>query len=259
MIRSLKNSAAGINALQSRIDAAAGNIAGVNTDAYKAEKPTFSDLVYEKMADSGRPVKASGENKPAAGSGSRQVAVLRDFSQGDLRETGRETDLAISGKGFFRVQLPDDSTAYTRNGNFRVNAEGQLVTQDGYLVYPEVDLPEGYKEILVDKNGKIQVTGADGSATDVADLNIYNFVNPSGLRPMGGNLFAATDESGPEEEGLPGQEGLGQLVQKSLESSNVDLASEMTGIMESQRAYQMNARALRMADDMWGMANNLRK
>ncbi len=258
MIRSLQNSAAGINAQQARIDVAAGNVAGVNTDAYKGQRPSFADLVYEKMADSGRPVRATGK-KPVHGSGSRQAAVIRDFSQGTLRETGRETDLAISGKGFFKVLMPNGSAAYTRCGNFSLNAGRELVTQEGYRIYPEVVLPEGCREIMVDRNGKIRTRGADGRIADLVDLTIYDFVNPESLKPIGGNLFAATDGTGPEEEGVPGQGGFGEIVQKSLESSNVDLALEVTELLESQRAYQMNARALRMTDEIWGMANNLRK
>ncbi len=258
MIRSLYNSASGINVQQARMDIGAGNIAGVNTDGYKGEKPSFADLVYEKMSDSGRPVPVSGK-RPLHGSGSRVVAVARVFQQGVLRETGREADLAISGRGFFKVSLPDGSIAYSRDGNFRLNADRELVTQEGYRLYPEVTLPEGYREMLVDKNGKIRVSSADGTVAELMDITICDFPNPSALRSLGGNLYRAAAEAGTEEEGVPGQNGLGEIVQKSLESSNVDLAVEMTGLLESQRAYQLNARALRMADEMWGMANNLRK
>lgn len=258
MIRSLQNSAAGINTQQARIDTTASNIAGVNTDAYKREKPSFTDLVYEKMADSGRPVSAPGK-KPLQGSGSRVAAVTRSQDQGVLRETGRETDLAINGRGFFKILMPDGSVSYTRNGNFKLNADRELVTGEGYKLYPEVTLPEEYQEMIVDKNGKFRVRGADGSVSELLDLTVYNFINPAGLKPLGRNLYAATEEAGPEEEGTPGQEGFGEIVQKSLESSNVDLTVEMTELLESQRAYQMNARALKMADEMWGMANNLRK
>ncbi|MCL6611821.1 MAG: flagellar basal-body rod protein FlgG [Peptococcaceae bacterium] len=258
MIRSLHNSAAGINSQQARIDSTARNITGVNTDAYKSERPSFADLVYQRMADSGKPVRKTG-NDPVHGTGSRQVAVVKNFEQGIIRETGRETDLAIKGRGFFRVILPDGGAAYTRYGNFNLNANRELVTEDGYQLDPGVVLPEGYQELLVDKNGKIRVREEDGEVTDLLDLTIYNFVNPAGLKPLGDNLFAATEEAGPEEEGVPGQDGFGEIVQKSLESSNVDLAVEMTELLESQRAFQLNARALRMADEMWGLANNLRK
>jgi len=258
MIRSLRNSASGINAQQARLDTTANNMSGLNTDSYKSQRTSFSDLLYSKISDSGRPVLPPGE-KLLQGSGSREVLNKANFDQGDLRETGRETDLAISGRGFFKVLLSDGSTAYTRNGNFNINAGKELVTQDGDRFYPEIVLPEGSQEITVDKNGKVRVRDAEGNITDLMDITIYGFVNPNGLKPLGKSLYAATDAAGPEEEGTPGEGGFGEVIQKNLESSNVDLASEMADMMESQRNYQMNARALKMADDMWGIANNLRK
>ncbi|MCL6477594.1 MAG: flagellar basal-body rod protein FlgG [Peptococcaceae bacterium] len=258
MIRSLKNSAAGINVQQARIDITANNIAGVNTDGFKSARPSFADLVYSKMSGSGRPVKANGAN-PLHGAGSRPVGSFRNFDQGVLRETGRETDLAIEGAGFFKVLLPDGSAAYTRNGNFRLNADRELVTDDGYKFYPEITVPEECQELTVDVNGKVRAKDAEGQFTDLADIAIYSFVNPEGLQPLGGNLYAATEAAGPEEEGIPGRDGYGKIIQRSLESSNVDIAVEMTELLESQRAYQINARALRLSDEMWGLANNLRK
>lgn len=259
MIRSLKNSAAGINAQQNRIDVTANNIAGVNTDGYRAERASFADLVYTKMSGSGRPVKDSGI-KPLSGSGARQVAAFRNFEkQGMLRETGRETDLAINGRGFFKVTLPDGTAAYTRNGNFRLNAERELVTDDGHKFYPDITLPDGAVEVTVDKNGRVSVKDDRGQVTDITDITIYAFTNPEALLPLGRNLYAAVEAAGPEEEGVPGQEGFGEIIQKSLESSNVDLTVEMTELVESQRAYQINARALRLSDELWGLANNLRK
>jgi len=257
MIKSLQNSAAGINSQQSRIDATASNVAGVNTDTFKRQRVSFSDLVYEKLAGSGLPVKPGAD--PAQGSGSRQVAVLRNFDQGVLRETGRETDLAVSGRGFFKLTLPDGRTAYTRYGGFKVSAQGELVSEEGYSLYPGVVLPQGFQEVMVDRNGKISARGADGEVSELADLTLSNFINPAALEPLGGGLFAATDQAGPEEEVVPGQNGLGEIIQKNLESSNVDLAAEMTELLESQKAYQVNARALRTSDEIWSMANNLRK
>jgi flagellar basal-body rod protein FlgG len=258
MIKSLQNSVSGINTQQTRIDSIANNIAGVNSDAFKKERPSFSDLIYKKMSDAGRPVSAPPENI-LNGAGAREAVLLRDFEQGLVRETGRETDLAINGKGFFKVLRPDGSEAYTRCGNFKLNAERELVTEDGYRLYPETALPEGYQELLVGRNGKVTVREADGRSADLMDITIYNFVNPSGLEPLGRNLYAATSEAGTEEEGVPGQGGFGEIVQRSLESSNVDITVEMTEMLESQRAYQLNARALKVSDEMWSIANNLRK
>lgn len=258
MIRSLQNSAAGINAQQVRLDTTAANLSGLNTDGYKGQKTSFVDLLYSKLSESGKPVLPQAD-RPDIGSGAREILTVRNFDQGDIRETGRETDLAISGKGFFKITLPDGRQAFTRCGIFKIDAERALVTEDGYRIYPEIILPEGSQELLVGRDGQVRVRDAGGNITDLAELTLSNFVNPNGLEFIGKNLFAATETSGPEEEGTPGQGGFGEIMQKSLESSNVDITAEMTSMVESQRNYQLNARALRMTDEMWGLANNLRK
>lgn len=258
MIRSLQNSAAGINAQQARLDTTAGNLSGVNADGFKGQKTSFVDLLYSKLSESGKPVLPQAD-RPDIGSGSREILTVRLFDQGDIRETGRETDLAISGKGFFKITLPDGSQAFTRTGIFKIDAERALVTEDGYRIYPEIILPEGSQELLVGRDGQVRVRDAGGNINDLGELTLSNFVNPGGLEFIGKNLFAATEISGPEEEGAPGQGGFGEIIQKSLESSNVDITAEMTSMLESQRNYQLNARALRMTDEMWGLANNLRK
>ncbi|MHB8157665.1 MAG: flagellar basal-body rod protein FlgG [Desulfocucumaceae bacterium] len=259
MIKSLHNSAAGINAQQSRIDTTSNNIVGINVDSYKAQRLSFADMVYAKMADAGRPVVAPPGERPLHGAGVRQIANLRDFIQGSIRETGRKTDLAIDGRGFFKVILPDGSEVYTRNGNFNLNANRELVNDDGYKLFPGITLPAGSQGLSVDKYGNLSVTEGDGQNSEVGSIPIYNFVNPNGLKALGKNLFSVSEEAGPEEEGTPGQEGFGAVIQGALESSNVDLAVEMTNLLEAQRIYQLNARSLKTSDDMWGMANNLRK
>lgn len=258
MIRSLKNSAAGINSQQMRMDTVAGNIASINTDAFKSQRTAFADLLYTKISGAGRPVAISGE-KSLHGTGSRGAAIYRNFGQGAIRQTGRETDLAINGSGFFKILLSDDSVGYTRNGNFKINAFGELITDDGYRLYSEIVLPEGSKDISVDRNGKVTVRETDGTVTELQDITLYNFINPNGLTSLGKGIFFASDVAGPEEEGSPGEGQFGELIQKSLEVSNVDMTVEMTELMESQRSYQVNARALRLSDELWGMANNLRK
>jgi len=258
MIRALYNSASGINTQQARIDTTANNIAGLNVDAYKSQRPSFADLVYAKMSDSGRPVGSKSE-KPGQGAGSRLVGADRNFAQGIIRETGKDTDLAISGSGFFKIITADEKTYYTRNGNFSLNAAGKLVTAGGDRLYPDIVVPEGSRELMVDKNGKVQVRDMEGDIAELSELTLYKFINPAGLKAVGEGLFEATEEAGQEEEGVPGQEGFGEIVQKSLESSNVDLVFEITELVESNRVYQMNAQVLKTADDMWGIANNLRK
>ncbi|MFZ5644580.1 MAG: flagellar basal-body rod protein FlgG [Bacillota bacterium] len=259
MIKSLQNSASGINSQQARIDTTSNNITGVNVDSYKSQKSSFSDLIYAKMAEGGRPVAAKPGEKPLHGAGSRQVAITRNFDQGPIRETGRETDLAISGKGFFKIQMADGGIAYTRNGVFSLNANGEIVNDEGYKLYPEIVLPEGSSDFIVDKDGRASVRTAGGSVSELGTITLYSFVNTGGLKSLGKNLYATTGLEGPEEEGNPGQNGFGEIIQGALESSNVDLTVEMTDLLESQRIYQLNARALKTSDEMWGMANNLRK
>jgi flagellar basal-body rod protein FlgG len=260
MIKSLQNSVSGINAQQSRIDTTAGNIAGVNVDAYKRQGASFADLVYGKLAEGGRPVVAAkpGE-KPLHGSGTIMVAGNRDFDQGVIRQTDKNTDLAIEGKGFFKIEMPDGSTAYTRNGVFHKDSGGRIVTDQGYALYPEIVLPEGSQELVIARNGSVTAQMSDGSQTELGVISLYKFVNPDGLKSLGDNLYATTGAEGDEEEGTPGQDGFGEIIQGALESSNVDLAVEMTDLLEAQRIYQLNARALRTSDEMWGIANNLRK
>ncbi|HBV96623.1 MAG: hypothetical protein JL50_16420 [Peptococcaceae bacterium BICA1-7] len=259
MIRSLQNSASGINAQQARIDNTSNNITGVNVDAFKSQRSSFADLVYARLAEGGRPVVTKPGEKPLQGSGVRMAAGNRDFEQGPIRQTERKTDLAIEGKGFFKIEMPDGSATYTRNGNFHLDAEGKLVNDQGYTLYPGITLPEGSHEIIIESNGSAKSKMGDGSVTDLGSITLYKFVNPNGLKSLGNNLYASTGAEGPEEEGTPGREGFGVVIQGALESSNVDLAVEMTDLLESQRIYQLNARALSTSDEMWGMVNNLRK
>ncbi len=258
MIQSLRNSISGINSLQTRIDAIADNIAGINTTAYKKEKVTFADLMYKKMSDSGRPVNSINQS-PNSGAGIRPVAVMKDFSQGNLIATGRPTDLAINGNGFFKIILPDGETAYTRDGSFNINSYGELVTSDGYAVYPEIILPEDYTELIVQQDGKVYARMPDNTLEDLGEIKLFSFNNPAALMPLGKNLYSYHEAAGIEMEGMPGQDGFGLIEQKMIESSNVDLSLEMTNLIESQRAYQLNAKALSISDEMWSMANNLRK
>jgi len=259
LIKSLQNSASGINAQQARIDNTANNITGANVDAFKSQRSSFADMVYAKLAEGGRPVAAKSGEKPLHGSGARMVAGNRDFEQGTIRQTDRQTDLAIEGKGFFKIEMPDGSTSYSRNGNFHLDADGKMVNSQGYTLYPGITLPEGSHEMIIESNGSVKAKMGDGSLSDLGAITLYKFVNPNGLKSLGNNLYTATGAEGPEEEGIPGKEGFGVVIQGALESSNVDLAVEMTDLLESQRIYQLNARALSTSDEMWGMANNLRK
>ncbi len=212
-----------------KIDTIANNIANVNTDGYKRSRINFQDLLYRRVEGPGEPIVPRGEGELQVGSGVRVAANRVIFEQGVLRETGRELDWAIEGEGFFRVVLPDNREAFTRVGRFYRDAFGNLVTQDGYFVEP---LPEE---------------------------GIYSFSNPQGLERLGGNLWVATENSGDPLEGRPGEDGLGIVRQAHLESSNVSLLKEITSLIMSQRAYEISARTIRTADEMWGMANRMRR
>ncbi|GBF33209.1 flagellar basal-body rod protein FlgG [Desulfocucumis palustris] len=260
MIQSLRNSAAGINAQLNRMDISSNNIANISTNSFKRGRAEFADLLYGKMADCGRPVNLTGNaGEPLMGSGSRVVAVNTVFEQGVVKETGRPLDIAISGNGFFRVELPDGSYAYTRDGNFQLTSERTLVTAGGYKLQPEITLPENYKSFDITPGGTVIVTDDGGEATELGNILLYKFPDGDGLKHTGGNLYAQTDQSGDAEEGVPGENGLGQLLQQNLEMSNVDLAEEMAVVIESQRALQAGAQSLKTADQLWNIANNLRK
>ncbi len=260
MIHSLRNSAAGINAQQNRMDISSNNIANINTNSFKRGRAEFADLLYGKMADLGRPVNLTGNTgDPLMGAGSRVVAVNTVFDQGVIKETDRPLDIAINGNGFFRVELPDGSYAYTRDGNFQLTPERTLVTTAGYKLQPEITLPENYKSFEIDENGAVRVKDTEGETTELGNIMLYKFPDTDGLLHIEGTMYAETGESGAAEEGTPGENGLGRLLQQNLEMSNVDLAEEMAVVIESQRALQAGAQSLKTADQLWNIANNLRK
>ncbi len=229
MIGKLRSAATGMLAQSLKIDTISNNIANVNTDGYKKSRISFQDLLYRRVEGSGEPIVPGGEGALQVGAGVRVVTDGIIFEQGVLRETGRDLDWAIEGEGFFRVVLPDNREVFTRVGRFYRDAEDNLVTQDGHLVEP---LPE---EV------------------------IYSFSNPQGLKRLGGNLWLATENSGEPLEGSPGEGNFGIVRQGQLESSNVSLLEEITSLIMAQRAYEISARTIRTADEMWGMANRMRR
>ncbi len=261
MINSLRTSAAGINAQQNRMDITANNIANINTNSFKRGRAEFSDLLYGKMADCGRPVKLStgDAGTPLMGAGSRVAAVDTVFDQGIINETDRPLDIAINGDGFLRVEMPDGGYAYTRDGSIQVTPEGTLVTSGGHKLSTDITLPENYQSVVIDTNGTVMVKDADGNETEAGKILLYKFPNETGLKHLSENLYGETAASGAAEEGTPGEDGMGELRQGKLEMSNVDLSEEMETMIEAQRALQASAQSLRTADQMWNIANNLRK
>jgi len=248
-----------MKAQQQRMDVIAHNVANVNTTGFRRNDVLFADLLYQSMEGPGRPAMPSavlGQKPVAAGAGSRTSAIRTDFRGGTLVQTGEMLHVAIVGDGFFRVQLPSGEEVYTRDGSFRKDSDGYLATADGFrLALPPLPVPEC--EVVIAADGQVTVTLPTGESRDLGRLELAAFANPGGLARIGNNLFAATENSGPPQVLLPG--GQTHLQQGWLEQANVDLATEMTDLLCSQRAYQVSARALQTLDEMLEIANRLQR
>lgn len=272
MMRALWSAASGMAAQKLGLDCIAHNLANVNTTGYKSSRVEFQDLIYTTLVQAGYGLEGrpSGGGRPVplqVGHGSRLVATTRNFHTGNLEQTQNPLDLAIDGPGFFRVILPDGSEAYTRDGSFKVSGNGSITTSDGYYLALEEGgddtegiIPEDAKEITIGRDGTVYVTRASEEEPDeVGRLGLARFVNPYGLEAIGSNLFKATPASGEVQTGVPGEQGFGQVLQGYLEMSNVDTITEMIGLIVAQRAYEVNAKAIRAADEMLAIANDLRR
>lgn len=249
----------GLDAQQTRMEVVSNNIANVNTTGFKRERAVFEDLLYQNI----RQVGASSTQDTqlpsgfSIGTGVRVVATEKLHSQGNLTNTGNPLDMAVQGKGFFQVLMPDGSLAYTRDGSFQVNQDGQLVTSSGYQVQPAITVPEGAQSITVGSDGTISVLlPGSTAATQVGSMQLTNFINPAGLQAIGQNLLLESGSSGAPQTGTPGLNGLGTLTQGSVESSNVNIAEELVNMIETQRAYEMNSKAIQSADQMLQFVTN---
>jgi flagellar basal-body rod protein FlgG len=249
----------GLDAQQTRMAVISNNLANTNTTGFKRDRASFEDLLYQTVRQPGA---ASSEQTQLptglqTGTGVRVAATAKQFAQGNLNQTGNALDVAINGRGFFEVLMPDGSTAYTRDGSFQIDAQGQVVTNAGYAVQPGLQLPEGAQSVTVGADGTVSVQVAgQPEAVQVGQLTLSDFVNPAGLQAKGENLFAETGASGPAQSGAPGQGGVGTLVQGALESSNVNVVEELVSMIETQRAYETNAKAISTVDSMLGYLNN---
>ncbi|MFA5536030.1 MAG: flagellar basal-body rod protein FlgG [Bacillota bacterium] len=261
MLRSINSSASGINAHAKKVDVIAHNIANINTTGYKKQAVSFSELYYRQTVGPGAPVaRTSTNNSPILeGSGVRVAGAEKNFEQGPLVQTGRDMDFAIQGEGLFEVMLPTGELAYTRDGVFKIDENGWITTAQGYRLTAPIMVPENYRELKINVSGEVTGKNLEGEIEELGSLFLVSFTNQEGLESIGENLFIATEASGDIWEAMPGEEGLGQIRQGFLESSNVFLAEEITNLIEAQRAYQLNSRALQAADEMWAMANNLRR
>ncbi len=259
-MRALWTAATGMQAQQLTLDVIANNLANVQTAGFKRSRIDFQDLVYETLQAPGA-ASAQGQEIPTGfqvGHGSRAVATQRLFIKGALQQTGNALDLAIEGEGFFQITQPSGDTAYTRSGTFKKDSQGQVVTSDGFPIEPQISLPSNALNITVGVDGIVSVSlPGQTQPQQVGTIQIVRFINPAGLTAEGRNLFIPTQASGDATPGTPGQDGLGTLLQGFVEGSNVNVVEEMVGLITSQRAYEINSKAIRTADEMMQTANNL--
>ena len=264
MSRALFIAATGMKAQQTHMDVVANNLANVNTTGFKRGRADFEDLLYQTI----RPVGASSANNSEVptgiylGYGSRPVSTSKIFSQGAAKPTGEWSDISIEGEGFFQVQMPDGTTAYTRAGAFKLSSTGQLTTPNGYALIPNISIPSDAirDTIYVAENGTISYkTSGSVAATTAGQLQLVQFLNPAGLQAIGGNLFLESPTSGTPTAGNPGENGLGKTVGGMLEMSNVDVVEELVSMIIGQRAYEINSKAIRAADEMLETASNVKR
>jgi flagellar basal-body rod protein FlgG len=260
MLRALYTAATGMQAQQINIDTIANNIANVNTTGFKQGRAEFQDLLYQNVRPAGTASSSTTEYPVGLqlGLGTRPVATDRIYRQGDFRQTDNPLDLVIEGKGFFQVRTPSGELAYTRDGSFHLSQTGAVVTADGNPLEPQITIPADAQEIVIGGDGTVSVTQpGQAAAQQVGTIQIANFQNPSGLNGIGRNLFLPTASSGTATAGAPGENGLGRLNQGFLEQSNVNVVEEMVNMIVAQRAYEVNSKAVRVADDMLSQINNL--
>ncbi|MFM2449011.1 MAG: flagellar basal body and hook protein [Pseudomonadota bacterium] len=253
MMRSLWISKTGMEAQQTQLDTISNNLANVSTNGYKRSHAVFEDLMYQNLrqAGSNNSEQATLPTGLQVGLGTRAVATSRMFSQGNLQQTGNSLDLAVRGQGFFQVQLADGTTGYTRDGSFQVSPQGQMVTNNGEVVSPGITIPAGAQGITVGADGTVSVSIAGQTAPQaVGQLQLANFVNPAGLEPRGQNIFTETAASGAASTGAPGQNGMGAMTQGFVETSNVNVVEELVAMIQTQRAYELNSKAIQTSDQM---------
>ncbi len=252
MERSLWTAATGMAAQQLNMDVIANNLANVNTTGFKRSRAEFQDLLYQTVNAPGTASSAS-TNLPSGiqiGLGTRTAAIKRLFQQGDFKPTENPLDLVIEGQGFFKVIRPDGTNAFTRDGSFTVDENGNVVNALGYQLDPPITIPQDAKAITIGRDGTVTVRLADETVSQVGNIELASFINPAGLQSVGNNLFVATQASGDPILGTPGQDGLGEISQGFLETSNVNIVAELVEMISAQRAYELNSRAVRAADDM---------
>jgi len=265
MVRSLWTGASGMIGQQANIDTISNNLANVNTAGYKKMRADFEDLIYQTVKTAGTPA-TEDTVVPVGiqmGHGVKLADTQRVFSQGALQNTEVPTDMAIQGDGFFRIQMYDGSWAYTRNGNFKIDETGRMVTSNGYWLLPDIVMPENFlpNSVTVSQDGRVSVVvpQIDDEPIQIGQIELYRFPNPVGLTAIGENLFKITAASGDPIPGVPGYEGMGKIAHKFLEMSNISVVREMVDLIVAQRAYEFNSRTIQTSDNMLGTATSLKR
>ena len=261
-MRALRTAASGMAAQQLNVEVISNNIANMNTVGFKRQRAEFQDLLYQNVERMGAQSSSQGTVVPTGiqiGAGVKAGSVYRITQQGTPTNTGNPYDMAVDGRGYFQVLLPSGETAYTRAGNFSVNGEGQLVTDDGYQVLPNISVPQDLTDVTVSKSGQVQVTTpGETEPQTVGQLELAVFFNEAGLEAIGDNLLLETAASGPATIGAPGDVGYGELLQGYTEASNVDAVSEISALIVAQRAYEMNSKVITTADQMLSVASQVK-
>ncbi len=264
MSRALSIGALGMSAQQRSVDNIANNLANVSTTGFKRSTVAFQDLFYENVASSSRGASANrlSNDGPSlqVGNGSRAVATIRNFMQGSISETGNALDLAINGAGFFQIEMPDGSIAYSRDGNFSRDSTGLMINNSGLPLADHIEVPSDAVAVEISQDGVVRARMAgDSREVELGQIELAKFVNPGGLDAIGDNLFAETEAAGAPFYGIPGTDGFGGVQQGYLENSNVDVVTEMVRLIEAQRAYETNSKMVQTAEDMMSVTNQIKR
>jgi flagellar basal-body rod protein FlgG len=262
--RALRTAASGMFAQQVNIEVISNNIANVNTNGFKKNKAEFEDLMYQEVQvhpqTSPTPgIEENSSNKIMVGNGVQNSSTDKIFKQGDIVNTNNQLDMAIQGDGFFQIRKPDGSYVYTRDGSFKLNADGEITTNGGLVLEPGLTVDQNVTSLSISKDGTVEAEDTGGGKFVLGNIELVKFLNPAGLKPLGDNLYSETDASGAPLLGTPGQEGFGDIHQGFLESSNVDIVEEMIAMIAAQRAYEMNSKTVQTVEDMMSTANNLKR
>ncbi|MCC6207071.1 MAG: flagellar basal-body rod protein FlgG [Gammaproteobacteria bacterium] len=259
MADALRIAKTGLDAQQTRMAVISNNLANANTTGFKAGRPVFEDLLYQNVRQVGAQ-SAQDSQLPTGlslGTGVRTVATEKLFTQGSTVETGNSMHMAIQGRGFFQVLMPDGTQGYTRDGTFHADSQGQMVTSSGYVLQPAITIPDNAQSVTIGQDGVVSVTTPGNSTpTQVGSVQLADFINPSGLQPVGQNLYLESAASGAAQTGTPGLNGVGSVVQGSLEGSNINVVEELVNMIEAQRTYEMNSKAISTMDSMLQYVTN---